>query len=39
MLKPVMKKEGQMEEELKIDAQKRDDSRFLVEMWDRSAWK
>ena len=27
-----------LEEELKIDAQKRDDSRFPIEMWDRRAW-
>ena len=35
MLKLGSKKEGQMEEELKKYAQKGDELRFMVEIWDR----
>ena len=38
MLKPVSTKEGRVEEEIKTDAQKVDDSRVPVEIWDRRAW-
>ena len=37
-MKPIRKKEGRTEEELKIDAQKGYDSRVLVEIWYRRFW-
>ena len=38
LLKPGSIKEGRLEEKLKIDVQKVDGSRALVEMWDRREW-
>ena len=39
MLNAGRNKEGQMEEELKTDAQKGDDLKVPVKIWDRRAWE
>ena len=38
-MKPGRKKGGQIQEELNTDSQNIDDSRVLVETWDRRAWE
>ena len=38
MLKPGRNKEGQVEGDLNLNAQKVDNLRVPVEMWDRRSW-